>query len=130
MTITSLVCALSEAKGMEKYMKRKWLLITIFCTLIVGCNDEGMKDELPLTMNQSTEITKESEFDSENKALISNDSNASTNSYNDDSSDIQIKEQSFDITLGSFGNVCFASFMPKENNDIDEDVQFKVLNGS
>lgn len=42
----------------------------------------------------------------------------------------QIKEQSFDLTLDGWGDVTFASFMPKDNTYSEGDVEFKLLKDS
>ncbi len=111
-------------------MKRKYVLLMVICLLVTGCGKEKPKVE---------NRTVASQLDKEKEDIINAGANESTNSGIDsvetdnestDVSDKQIKEQSFDIALDSWGDVTFASFMPEENKNKDGDVQFKLLNGN
>ncbi|WP_124065435.1 hypothetical protein [Clostridium sp. E02] len=101
-------------------MKKKYLLLVVACLLLTGCNNEKLNAENQSVISQSaggseTRISEHDPVESDEATV--------------DGSDGQIEDQSFDINLSGWGDVTFASFMPEEARNKDEDVMFMLLNG-
>ena len=113
---------------MVKKMKKKiaiFLLST--CIVMTGCSNEKSIEE-----NQA--VTEQADVKTEDKinntvSEPESEGDATQGNLGVDILEGQIKEQSFDIELDSWGNVTFASFLPVANENGDGDVQFKLLSG-
>jgi hypothetical protein len=113
---------------MVKKMKKKiaiFLLST--CIVMTGCSNEKSIEE-----NQA--VTEQADVKTEDKinntvSEPESEGDATQGNLGVDILEGQIKEQSFDIELDSWGNVTFASFLPVANENGDGDVQFRLLSG-
>lgn len=114
-------------------MRKNCFLIILIGILIAGCSNQHQTKEKQIKttepINKSEEASNHDAEDYDEDKSDNTNRNVTDNTKKD-TLEGQIKEQSFDVTLDGWGEVTFASFMPIETDEMNQDVRFKLLKGN